>query len=333
MISFLYFNFIRERLPKNIPFILSEYSFYVLLFICGLYAYTLKQLILPKESNTFFYKIISFLHKPFLVFDTTLKYNKFSYRYYYMSFWFLMEKVIAWDFFERGFVIYFLQLIPRIILLLIFIVDVFWLHYIEIFYYFIFLGIFPLLYNYLKYSLEFALIDYIKILEDKYDFVWVFEEGYGTLNWKHNPKAIYHNTKVSIKQYLELQIETLLTYGDNEEYIEYYGEPYAKENVFDTYREKNKINTELTLKDFNNITKQFDFIMPKLIDLSLFIKANKLTPKYFYITHIKAAIYVGYLICWLYILIISLSSLDNLPFTLKILESLTQYLALQNPFC
>lgn len=48
---------------------------------------------------------------------------------------------------------------------------------------------------------------------------------------------------------------------------------------------------------------------------------------------IKAAIYVGYLICWLYILIISLSSLDNLPFTLKILESLTQYLVLQNPFC
>lgn len=40
VILIIYFNFIRERLPKNIPFILSEYSFYFLLFICGLYAYT-----------------------------------------------------------------------------------------------------------------------------------------------------------------------------------------------------------------------------------------------------------------------------------------------------
>jgi hypothetical protein len=333
MISFLYFNFIRERLPKNIPFILSEYGFYLLIFICCVYLFSIKQLLYPKNLSNNLIKIFSYIYKPFLIFDTTLKFNKFSYRYYYNFFLKSIDKITTWGIFEIGVSIYIVQIMPRLILLLIFVIDVFWLHSIEIFYYFIFLGIFPLLYNYLKYSLEFALQDYINDLEDKYDFVWVFEEGYGTLEWKHNPKAIYHNTKVSVKQYIKIQVEAFLTYGDNGEYLEYYGEPYAKDYLVKDYREEKKIETELTIEDYDYITKQFHFITPKLVILGQFLEMMKLTPSYFFIKKVKVALLLGYLICWLYILIISLSSLDNLPFTLKILESLTQYLALQNPFC
>ena len=48
-IIFIYFSFIRERLPKDIPFNLTEYSFWILIYICFIYLLAIQQLLLVKK--------------------------------------------------------------------------------------------------------------------------------------------------------------------------------------------------------------------------------------------------------------------------------------------
>lgn len=121
------------------------------------------------------------------------------------------------------------QLFPRIVLVCIFLIDVFYLKSIEIFYYCIPLTIIPLLYRYIMYSLEYALEQYIQHLEAYYTHVYLLEkdnlitddtyvienlEDYNLLG-THNPNAIHHDKFVSIRDYIKIQTEIILNYDYN----------------------------------------------------------------------------------------------------------------------
>jgi DMSO/TMAO reductase YedYZ heme-binding membrane subunit len=48
---FIWNRFIRERAIRNVPETLTELSFWVLLYICIVYFYIIKNLLFPKENS------------------------------------------------------------------------------------------------------------------------------------------------------------------------------------------------------------------------------------------------------------------------------------------
>lgn len=131
---YFYTIFLRERLPKNIPSNLIEFTFYTFLFICFIYLFIIKHYIKNKPPGVFVFKIISYISIPFVFFDAFLKHNKYFYPYYYKLLCFIIKNLKYNMLYYDNIIFYFIfNIIPRIILLLLFIVDVFLLNKIYIF--------------------------------------------------------------------------------------------------------------------------------------------------------------------------------------------------------
>ena len=128
-------NFIRERLPRQIPFELIEIRFWILIYICFIYFYSCKFLLYPKAPNIIISKIFELITIPYVNFDSFIKYNDKLFPFYHKKIMNLIFILDTWNYYNRIILIYIMQIIPRIILLLIFLVDVFWLHNISIFYF------------------------------------------------------------------------------------------------------------------------------------------------------------------------------------------------------
>jgi hypothetical protein len=124
----------------------------------------------------------------------------------------------------------------------------------------------------------------------------------------HNPKAIYHDIKASIKEYIEIQFETKLNYDSNDESIhfEYAGLPICNTEIRDEYIKKhNIINDNLTEEDYDLLAEPFNTLMPKLLILHQFIYYNNKILELKHIKIIKIGIIASYLFCWLYVLVVS----------------------------
>lgn len=351
-IIFIYIYFLRERLPKIIPLELTELSFYSIIFLLTIYLYAIKQNIYYKPPSLLSLQIISTILSPFVFFDAFIKHNKIIYPYYYKLFCYISK--IAKDSFifsDRVLVFIILKIIPRIILLAIFFVDVFWLHKIEIFYYFILLGIFPLFYNYFKYSVEFALEEYIKYLESYYTSVLLIEKGNFRMNdmfisselneeddeifGTHNPKAVDHDKFVTIREYIEIQAEIIINFHNNNENVvfEYSGSPAITKEIFEQFLKDNKrITRQLNEEDDEKLKQLFNMLEFKLITLYVYLHFTKKIQELAFIKKINLFIYISYFIIWIYIFLISLHNLENIPLTLKILEVMTEYSNILNPF-
>lgn len=333
---YFYHIFIRERLPKTLPFILTEFNFYILLYICLIYCFLLKQLLYPKTLSPLFFKVLTIIGKPFMLFDFTLKNNSYSKKSYFQLVLNISKKIAQKSIKEKTTEIGLFQLLPRIILLLIFMVDVFYLHKIENFYYFIFLSLGPFLYAYYQYSILAAYEQYLAYLETFYDTVSIYEEGNydingiyfddDTLKGFHNEHAIYHDKSVTLRDFIEIQTTTHDTF-------EYYGYPSTKEDVLLLYKKNLKINNEtLNEDDYNIIHNDFYTFTPVLINLNTYLKKDKDILNIPFIHYTKVCIYILYFICWLYILIISVPSLQNISCTLDTLKVLTNYSIINEPY-
>lgn len=167
-ISFVHFRFIEEYLPKEIPFDLMKLWLYILLYMRNICI--IKQTIFPRAmKNIIIQKILSYIGLPFITFDHYIK-NFINIKDYY-------EKLISdnvpkleyWMLKNYVFWIYLSQIIPRMIFVGILLIDVLKLEDINISYYFIPLGLLPLIYKYCKYSLEYT-------LELILNNIWYYEE-------------------------------------------------------------------------------------------------------------------------------------------------------------
>src|ERR1700735_2030376 len=70
-------RFNRIRLPKEIPFNLTEIWFYIILYICCIYAYIIISLLISRKSNPLIEKFIKILYTPLVTFDEAIKNNKY----------------------------------------------------------------------------------------------------------------------------------------------------------------------------------------------------------------------------------------------------------------
>lgn len=355
ILLWVYMRFLRIKLPKVIPFLLTEFTFCSLLIICGIYLYVIIRILYPKEPNSLVINVLSIVVMPFKYVDIFIKFNKYIYPYYGNIFDNVCNQLDFMSAQDRLKKVYIFQLIPRTLLLLIFMVDIFYFKYLEIFYYFILLGVMPLVYDYIMYSISVAFELKIKALESFYREITLLEKSNQSLTeattddtyQTHNPKAIYHDTEVTIKRYIEVQFETIDNHDPKDEstQIEYEGIPYPKKEVTEIYRKKNNITVGDThadrvkyyatmdyRKENEVLEEPFNKLMPQLLILNTFINYNKKTLQLPRIKRIKLGIIIMYFICWTYILIVSISTLKDISITLKILEILTEYAKITNPF-
>ena len=77
ILFFIYYIFIRKRLPRDIPFMLTEYYFFILLYLCLGYIFIIYRIIYPSKTNQLLSNIISYIGTPFSTFDSFLKQNKY----------------------------------------------------------------------------------------------------------------------------------------------------------------------------------------------------------------------------------------------------------------
>jgi hypothetical protein len=301
----IYSRFIRERFPKDIPMFLTEYRFWILSYICCIYFYILISFLRNKKSNEIIIQIVDFLYVPLTNLDHFLKYTKSLKTIYY----FIINKII--DSLQNitkkhiVFIIIIFEILPRSILLFFLYKDIFFIHKIEIFYKFILLGLIPFIFKYIVYSIKDIKRHYIEKLEEKYEYVNMFDESYTDpfIEWELTEENKLHNQNLSIKEYIEFKINEFYSIT-NTIYIQ---EPLAKEITYQQYRTQKDIPSHIDLneKDYELIDKFFHDTLPLILHASYFLEIYAIAKEKKLIITLKMIIYFLYLVGWLYVLVIS----------------------------
>lgn len=319
---FLFWRYFRPRLIQEVPYnLLTEYRFWILFYICCVYLFAIKTYIFPKNTHEIILYFSEKLSKIYLVplalFDKKIKYNKYCKDKYYKFTTWALPYLFKPDIPK---IIVIFHIFPRVILVSLLVLDIFWFNKLEIFFKFIFLGLFPLLFKYYKYCFYELKEHYLSELEKQYKSVIIFEKGY---EFDHRSKfrdyAQFHDKSVSVREYFHIKYENyiLWLYDDTEEQFEYFGFAFCREDVYTNYRmEKyNSTDIELTTKDYNLLQEQFEKTIPILIDIEYYIDYIAITEEENYIKFSKAIIVSIYFICWSYFLIVSTIATEGLIIT------------------
>lgn len=329
LLFYLYITYLRERLPRDIPFLLTELTFYSILFTCIIYLYVIKISLVPKNPNEIF-KIFIYKFKLVFYFLISLKKKINLIFYLYENLWLNILPLISTSkSYDPAIIFFVIPLISRIFLLFVFFFDVFFFHKIESFYFFIFLSLIPLIYLIIIYYLSCIVEDAIKSLEAEYALVWVLEKNFGNSNWKHNKKAIHHDTCITIREYIKIKKDIMVS-GST---IDYKCDPLSTEQRLTTYLTINKKKmTDLTEQELNFLRNYFDYLIPNILDVTYFLFNIQNISSNYYIKYIKILIIIMYFICWFYILVVSFHTLKDFSFTLQVLTVINKYANIPNPF-
>ena len=331
----LWVRFFRNRVIYEIPdMFLTEFRFWILIYICCIYTYVIKSLLIPKNTVSIFAEVISKINQilffPLKALDRFIKYNVIIKPYYFLLIK-TISKLLTAHYHEKLILLF--DIFPRIVLVFILLLDTFWFNKIEIFYKCLLLALIPFLFKYYKYSLQEIQEQYIQELTSKYNFVYIFEEDYEyDFDRKSETEAIWHYTKLSIRKYIEIKIENYFLWLDDKVSYEYVGDPYCREEVYKQYKIDRNI-TKITTEGYTYLKRDFHDYMEQILKWSLHLYAfhNFLEEKY--LKNIKIILFALYLTCWLYILCISYY---YNPIQLEVLETLLKILKTikicENPF-
>jgi len=362
---FIYIKFLRIRLPKDIPIPLTELGFYIILYICLIYLYIVKSLLFQKEPNIYIKNLIEYFFHPLKLLDTSWK-TSYLIEPYYMA---IMSNFISYlestSTLFRHLLFILFQLIPRTILCSIFILDIFYFNQLYYIYKFLILGLFPLLYRYIRYSLK-AYTDHLfTFAERNYHSIYMkdFIDRW-CVRIEPLPEAIYHKEYVTIQQYVDIMYENMLyiknfdlasyieknylpldtEYDDIPSNIRYYGLANHRDEYDINYAkrffkkklkpllERRGSDYEFDAIESREIKEQFEYHYLKLVTLKDLIPQNediRNNPTY---TKIRAIIYTIYFILWIYLLKISYPTVQHFFLTNVILLWLNLYVDLTDPF-
>jgi len=218
---------------------------------------------------------------------------------------------------------FFLTFIPRLLLLILFILDLFYFKKLELMYMYIWLGFIPLAITYVKYILTQTLEDYTLYLEPLYEAYVIPINEEQKKEWAdmhHNDGTDYRSYAISIR---DLRSDMLCTY----EGYKYGGIPnlsvlekdYPDELLYvdGHYDEIPGDIKEVAKGDFNELMPLILILDAFLTDYDITIKMGNGPTHYeirfniirrYLLKDWNIGIYSVYLICWIYILVISLST-------------------------
>lgn len=305
--NYIWFRFIRERLPRDIPFNLSLFNSVILLIVCCVYIYIILRYIKPKTSNSIlaikFYQSLSRLSIIFYSLDKTIKKNITINNKLEALLLLLITKLDALTIYDKKINKYiFYNLLSKIILVCLFLTDVFFLNKLNLTYKFIIITIIPLLINYFIYSIKDLQQQYLQILENYLIEITSEDEDLDS-HYFMDPSMITYDNIVdnandvkykylTIEHYIKLQATAIIC-NDT---------PYHYHCLHKSER-----------KDLRSLSKKHNIIkintthyLNILIYVSIILESFEDVQKKPIIIKINIIILTLYLICWLYILICSL---------------------------
>ena len=323
-------RFIRKRTIKNIPDeLFSEYRFWILLYICCIYIYIIKNLIKESKSDILPSQItkslIDFIWKPLTILDHAIKYNKYTKnRYYSLVRWFIDytdQQTNNW----HRFIILSFHVIPRVILVVFLLADTFYFHKLEIFYKIILIGLLPLTFRYIEYSLKDIYHHWIEELSKEYNKVIIFEKGFEhDISRKSETEAIFHFEIITIEEYIEIMFDTDIDRLGEIINYEYTGYAFCTTETYKSYEKKFKKPIESwSTEDIEEVQTLFKESTAELISLKFTLENLRMLKKERKIRWPKIIIFSLYLLCWGYILIISYY---NYPVELVMFKNVVQYI-------
>lgn len=264
-----------SRFIRDIPDAsFTELRFWILLYLCFIYAYSIKHLLKNHYPNEILSQITTLCYTPLTTLDHSLKYNGYLIQYYYNFIKTIIKLINTTSEKHILGVIFSLQILPRILLVTLLLVDTFWFHRLEIMYKAILIGLLPFIFRYLNYCLKDVYDYWVEELDLYYNFIIVFQEYFG-YDYKVNAEfiPIHHFKKKFVKEYIEIKYENWQNYHDNIINYEYVGSLYPRDNIFEEYRlQKYKDNPKKFMsQDFEHLRMLFKELMPQVLDLKFLL--------------------------------------------------------------
>jgi hypothetical protein len=152
-IFLFWLRFIKEKLPRSLPYEFSLFSYIVILVICLITIYTsIKEVVIPnKNKETFKQSFFIFIQQQLISVDNRVKNPLMVKPYFQKYFLILLNHLEAINLTK---LYLFMQIFPKIILIVVFMVEVFNFHNINYFYKIVSLGLLPLIFTYISFSLK-----------------------------------------------------------------------------------------------------------------------------------------------------------------------------------
>lgn len=305
ILLFLWLRFIRSRLPKEIPIFLNDFNFFFLFCLIIIYLYIIIRLIKPKNPTIFILKIMEIASSPFIKLDNKFKKNKIFIFYVAkkIKIMELMIRTITFSFLEKFYL--YIYVIPRIIIITVLIFEVFIISKIDFFYTIIVFSVFPLMNLYIKYSIKKFSEELLVILEKKCGNnleKCVFEE-----NIKIEKEKIlqrFNHTKIHLIKLINIKLININFY-----------------NII-----KNK-------RCFNLLYHKYIFLII-VLDIYDLVNYTFIFKKYEFLMYKTFKIIIFCLYCgvWIYIFLISLSSIDINSYSYLFLKFIFSIRDNNNPF-
>lgn len=284
LIAYIWYRFIRERLPKDIPFHLTEYRCVILIYICSLYLFVIVMLILEfRTKNDTLSLIIDYIYKPLRVLDESIK--QISLIAYYHE---KVIKILSTKTINYSKIYYLFNIIPRLILVTVLSLDTFYFDHLEYLYKFILLGLIPFLYKYFIHSLKYAKELFILQLEPIVDQIQT--------DYKDNLNDGDYSF-LDLREFIKIQTDSI--YYNNHKY---YSSPIPTSSSLALFQNQEVTAAQMQAEHY----RLLDIIVPISVHLEYFDGKHNYNN---IIKNIKVAIFGSYLICWSYILYVSIHTL------------------------
>jgi hypothetical protein len=317
LIVFIWFRFLRERLPKMIPFQLSLLGFCLLLTTCGLFLYIIISLLREdkqdKPVDPLIKHITNSLYIPLETFDHYIKnlsYTNNTYKYGINFLAYLFGPLII----NSTLFYYLFIIIPRLILLTTLYIDIFWFHKLYYIYKVLLIGILIFLGKYIIYSFKYAKECFMESFQPYVDIQMPYlyaSQVVEVLSTEEEDEDYDIPTMmvVPLDVFIEFQTASFL---QQQHY------PYM--STLSRRNQPNKIPRDFSLEEIQTR-------ITNLLKISLILSQYNVVHNSDLLKNLKILIYLNYFLCWSYILIASLPSLYYASF-----EALWVIQDIENPF-
>lgn len=322
----LWIRFIRERLPRDIPFNFTFFGLIIILVICISFVYQLIQItkpinILQETPQNFLNLLIISIYKlyatPLYILQKTIINNKYIYPIINKLLKYILNVYIYFSLYKnnRYITLYlFCSIIPRYLLLMFFVVDIFYFHKLEICYNFLFIGLIPMISSFFIKSSDIIFEKYCEFLEKNFLIELDPEDQTENSNYyfdildlrphpDFNDEMLKHI--LEIRYFIEIQSASI--------WFDY--DPYNYKCIetwearLDYARKFNIVLSPIYIisSDLDEISKEiskdFYILMPFVINLKLFLLTQRNNFKNKLVRKFLIVINIIYIICWIYILL------------------------------
>jgi hypothetical protein len=322
-------------MPKDIPFNLSIEGLLILIEICIIYIYIIYTLSSEKKSsNVFLTTLINNIFKPLEVLDHSIKNHPLINPYYKRFIIYLAYKLDPILLHDSQVYYYTFAIFPRLVLVTALWIDTFHFHELRYIYKVLLIGILLILNRYLIYSLKYAKEHFITQLEP------LISPYRPSIRYNHQIYAqVYYNgdEEAADDDYegeptMCLELKVFVYYASRfyylyDEKLEYsvmfnkeYRERYCKKhNILIPENEKKSLPYSIIDKISKELNQKIDNIVQIATLLRYYELYHEYTPE---IKRMKVLIFTNYLLCWIYILIMSITTLptDTFQFIWEIVD-------------